>query len=96
MRSVDLYSFYIAYASVTERNGDRLFLRNPANARDVPAGPLVAPQSQEVESSPTSWSIRRTETTTIARRAHRHLRTLVPSTTVTTAAADIALATAEP
>ena len=43
MRSVELYSFYIAYASVKERKGDRLFLRDPANARDVPAGPLVAP-----------------------------------------------------
>ena len=43
VRSVELHSFYIAYASVTERNGDRLFLRDPANARDVPAGPLVAP-----------------------------------------------------
>ena len=43
MRSVDVYSFYIAYASVKERKGDRLFLRDPANARDVPAGPLVAP-----------------------------------------------------
>ena len=46
VRSVDLYSFYIAYASVKERKGDRLFLRDPANARDVPAGPLVAPPSR--------------------------------------------------
>ena len=43
MRSVDLYSFYIAYASVKERKGDRLFLRDPANARDVGGVTLVAP-----------------------------------------------------
>ena len=49
MRSVELHSFYIAYASVLQRNRDRLFLRDPANARDVPAGPLVAPPSSRSE-----------------------------------------------
>ena len=51
MRSVDLYSFYIVYARLLESTGERLVSRDPANARDVPAGPLVAPQSAGRRSS---------------------------------------------
>ena len=47
VRSVDLYSFYIVYARLLESSGGTLVSRDPANARDVPAGPLVAPQSSD-------------------------------------------------
>ena len=43
MRSVELHSFYIVYASVKERKRGRLFSRDPANARDVGGFTLVAP-----------------------------------------------------
>ena len=43
VRSVDLYSFYIAQASTLDLSGGLLVSRDPADARDVPAGPLVAP-----------------------------------------------------
>ena len=46
MRSVDLYSFYIVYASVKERKGDRYTYRDPANARGVGGFIVVAPQSR--------------------------------------------------
>ena len=45
MRSVDLYSFYIVYTIMTDPDRGHLFSRDPANARDVPAGPPVAPPS---------------------------------------------------
>ena len=47
MRSVDLYSFYIVYTIMTDPDRGHLFSRDPANARDVPAGPPVAPPSLE-------------------------------------------------
>ena len=50
VRSVDLYSFYIVYARLLDRTRGTLVSRDPANARDVPAGPLVlvAPQSKKI------------------------------------------------
>ena len=47
VRSVELLSFYLAYASIIERSRGRLFSRDPADARDVPAGPLVAPPRRQ-------------------------------------------------
>ena len=45
VRSVDVYSLYTVYASMRYRERGRLFSRDPADARDVPAGPPVAPPS---------------------------------------------------
>ena len=62
MRSVELHSFYIVYASVTERNGGRLFSRDPANARDVGGFTLVAPPSgvdalEKARRDPLKWGL---------------------------------------
>ena len=43
MRSVDLLSFYLADAIIRDRSRGRSSLCDPADARDVPAGPPVAP-----------------------------------------------------
>ena len=47
VRSVDLYSFYIVYAARVYLTVPEVafFWRDPADARDVPAGPLFTPQS---------------------------------------------------
>eukprot|EP00966_Prymnesium_polylepis_P077589 1797538-Prymnesium_polylepis.1 len=52
VRSVDLYSFYIACASCLDPTRGRLFSRDPANARDVPAGPPVAPPRSTLRADP--------------------------------------------
>ena len=49
VRSVELHSFYIVYASVKERKRGRLFSRDPANARDVGGFTLVAPPESWVQ-----------------------------------------------
>ena len=44
VRSADVYSSYIVYARLLDRTRGALVSRDPADARDVPAGPPVAPQ----------------------------------------------------
>ena len=45
VRSVEVYKKYTMYVIVIPCTTDSSFSRDPADARDVPTGPLVAPQS---------------------------------------------------
>ena len=46
LRSFILYRFYIVYPIMMDLDGDRFEVTPSADARDVTAGPLVAPPSE--------------------------------------------------